>query len=76
MRQPEEHPDFSGEQDDHELCQHPSETGLSEMLLVLDAESSNQVGAGLGVVILVWESMCKRKLHLDLITSNPKVLLC
>lgn len=32
---------------------------------------------GLGVVTLFsWESMCKRELHLSLVTSNPKVLLC
>lgn len=46
------------------------------MTLDLDANPGNQVGAGRGVIALFsWESMCKRKLHLSLIISNPKVLL-
>lgn len=77
VRQLEETPDFSGEKDDHEMYQHPSsEIVLSEMTLDLDANPGNQVGAGLGVIALFsWETMCKRKLHLSLIISNPKVLL-
>lgn len=49
---PEEPPDFSGGKDDHELYEHPSESGLREMPLDLDAGPSNQAEAGLGVALL------------------------
>lgn len=38
---PEEPPDFSGGKGDHELYEHPSGSGLSEMPLDLDAGPSN-----------------------------------
>lgn len=72
---PEEPPDFSGGKGDHELYEHPSGSGLSEMPLDLDAGPSNQAEAGLGVAALLSrESMCKRELHLSLMISNTKVL--